>query len=157
MSKVTVTSNWKIIELVDRFIDSRTQDRLGETVVDAAKQMISEGQSPVQGYGRFERYKDRTKYPGGRKDARPVNLYLSGDMLGDFDYKKTDDGVAVGMVRGVKTKEIAGYHQDGTPNMAQRRFVPGDGEEWAITIMRKIADVWGKRFADLIRQSNRKE
>lgn len=121
--------------------------------------MISEGQSPVKGYGRFERYKDRAKYPGGQKDATPVNLYLSGDMMDAYDYKLSgrQEGVEVGVVRGSsEVKERAGYHQEGTENMAQRRMVPGEGEEWATSIMRRIAEIWSKRLADLIRQSNKK-
>lgn len=118
--------------------------------------MIASGQSPVAGYGRFEQYKDRVKYPGDLKPARPVNLKLNGDMLDNYDYDVQGDGtVRVGMVGGdTKAREIATYHNDGTPNMAQRKIVPGRGETWATSIMRAISDAYSKRLAKLIRQSN---
>ena len=147
------------MELIDRFIDNATANDIGRTVVAEAKRMIAEGQSPVRGYGRFERYKDRTKYPGKLKDARPVNLYLSGDMLKAFGHRISGkDAIEVGMVKGSEfQKEKAGYHHDGTDAMAQRRFVPGKDEEFAVSIMRAIRDIYGKRLASLIRKSNKKD
>jgi hypothetical protein len=159
MAKVKTTAKFDILELVKGFMNSRTQDEVGNAVVDEAKKLISEGQSPVRGYGRFERYKDRTKYPGSLKSARPVNLYLTGEMLAGFSFRKRADGVVeAGMVKGSSDrKEIAAYHNEGTPNMAQRRIVPGEGEEWTISIMRKIRDVYEKRLSEVIRQSNKKK
>jgi len=152
------------LELIDGFIDNATANDIGRTVVAEAKRMIAEGQSPVRGYGRFERYKDRTKYPGKLKDARPVNLYLSGDMLKAFGHRISGkNAIKVGMVKGSKfQKEKEGYHHDGTKHhdgtdaMAQRRFIPGEGEEFAVSIMRAIRDIYGKRLASLIRKSNKK-
>lgn len=156
MAKVKVTSRWDILELLDGFMDQSTQNDLGETVVTEAKQMISEGQSPVRGYGRFAEYKDRTKYPGARKDARPVNLKLTGEMLDAYDFKPTREGIEVGVLNGDR-KEVAQYINEGTEHMAQRRFIPGSGEEWAVSIMRKIADVYEKRLSQIIRQSAKKK
>ena len=121
--------------------------------------MIGEGQSPVRGYGRYTRYKDRKSYPGDLKPARPVNLELTGEMLQGYDFKISNkpDTIEVGMVRGSAfAKEKAGYHQTGTSVMAQRKLVPGDNEEWAVSIMRRIRDIYGKRLEFLIRQSNKK-
>ncbi len=158
MAKVKVTVKFKILELIDNFVDNTTAKALGETVTDEALDNISQGLSPVRGQGRFEKYKDRTKYPGDLKEARPVNLNLTGDMLRGYGYRLTEkDTIEVGMVRGSQfDKEKAQFHQDGTANMAQRKIVPDAGEEWSVSIMRKIRDVYGKRLADLIRQSNKK-
>ncbi len=159
MAKVKTTVRFKIVELVDRFVDNALANQIGKTVVDEAKRNMSEGLSPVRGYGRFERYKDRKSYPGDLKEARPVNLNLTGKMLEGYDYKISSDGVIdVGMVKGsADRKEIAGYHQDGTEFMAQRKMVPGDGEEWSVKIMRAIRDLYGTRLEKLIRQSNKKD
>ena len=159
MPKVKVTAKFQILELIDRFIDGTTANSIGNAVVDEARNLIASGISPVRGHGRFERYKDRTKYPGNRKSVRPVNLYLSGDMLDTgFGFRRTErDSIEVGMVKGSShVKEIAGYHHDGTEKMAQRRFIPGDDEEWSVSIMRRIRDIYGERLAKLIRQSNKK-
>lgn len=158
MAKVKVTTNWPIIELIAGFNSPQLQRDVGEAVVDEAKRMIASGQSPVKGYGRFERYKDRIRYPGKQKSARPVNLDLTGEMLQGYDHKPLSDGsVTVGMVRGSsKRKEIAQAHNDGTDVMAQRKIIPTDGETWAPSIMRKISDVYRNRLYQLIRQSNKK-
>lgn len=159
MAKVNVTTKFDIAELIAKFTDTKTGNEIGETVVGEAKRMISEGQSPVRGYGRFERYKDPAKYPGNRKNQRPVNLEDTGDMLAGYDYQvlASDDTVKVGMVNGsADEKKIAGYHNEGTAPMAQRRIVPGAGEEWAVSIMRKVRDVYEKRLSQLIKQSNKK-
>lgn len=156
-SKVTV--KFQILELIDKFIDDTTVNAIGNVIVDEAKRLISEGQSPVRGEGRFAAYKDRKKYPGKLKPARPVNLYLSGDMLKGFSFRKKDENsIEVGMVDGTKRdKDIAGYHNEGTENMARRAMVPQKSEEWTITIMRAIREEFGKRLETLIKKSNKKE
>lgn len=158
MAQVKVTTRFKIIDFIDRFMDGTTVSAIGDTIVDTAKEMISEGQSPVRGHGRFARYKDRTKYPGDLKPARPVNLNLTGEMLKGFGFKYIgNDTIQVGMISGSSDrKEVARYHNSGTDNMAMRRFIPQDGEEWAISIMREIRDVYGKRLATLVKASNKK-
>lgn len=158
MARIKVTTRFKILEFIDRFVDDTTANAIGKAVTEEAKRNMSEGQSPVRGYGRYERYKDRTKYPGDLKEARPVNLYLSGRMLAGYNYRVKRDGVVeVGMVGGsARDKEIAQYHQDGTSVMAQRKIVPGDGEDWSVRIMRTIRDLYGKRLAKVISRANKK-
>jgi hypothetical protein len=164
MAKVKVTSRFKILELLDSFVDNATANDLGKTIVTEAKQNISEGLSPVRGYGRFERYKNPEKYPLGlppglKKNQRPVNLDLTGEMLAGYDYRLSHkkDTIEVGMVSGSAfAKEKAQYHNEGTPNMAQRKIVPDEGEEWSVSIMRKIRDLYSRRLEFLIRQANKK-
>lgn len=159
MAKVTVKAKFDILSLLDRFVDARTTNEMGRAVVDEAKALIATGQSPVQGYGRFEAYKDRTKYPGKLKDARPVNLFLSGDMLDAYDYRAGKrDSIDVGVIKGSPAvRERAQAHNDGEGHLPQRRIVPGQGEKWAVSIMRRISDVWSRRLGELIRQSNKKK
>lgn len=156
MAKVKVTTRFKILEVIDRFVDSTLANSIGSAIVEGAKTNIADGISPVRDYGRFERYKDRAKYPGRLKPARPVNLWLTGSMLKGYQFRVIGDIVEVGMVSGsARDKEIAGYHNEGTPNMAQRKIVPGEGEEWSIRIMRTIRDLYGKRLEQLIKASNK--
>jgi hypothetical protein len=159
MAKVKVTTKFKILELINGFVDNATANAIGNTVVEESKRLISEGQSPVRGEGRYGAYKNRKRYPGKRKPARPVNLNLSGEMLEGFGFRnKGSDVIEVGMVGGsARDKEIAGYHQTGTDNMIARPIVPQENEEWAITIMRAIRDEFGKRLYSLIKQSNKKD
>jgi hypothetical protein len=52
-----------------------------DVVENQIKRLIKAGTSPVDGYGRFVQYKDRTTYPNDIKSSTPVNLTLSGQML----------------------------------------------------------------------------
>lgn len=159
MAKVKVTTRFRILEFIDKFMDGTTISAIGNTIVDTAKEMISEGQSPVRGHGRFERYKDRTKYPGDLKPARPVNLKLTGEMLSGFSFKYVGNNtLQIGMIEGSKDrKDVARYHNSGTGKMAMRRFIPQEGEEWAISIMREIREAYGKRLETLVKASNKKD
>lgn len=196
MAKVKTTVRFDILEYIDRFVDGTLANAIGNTVVDESRALIDSGQSPVQGYGRFERYspryvswikndkkkrgktaaavvrshapasKSRTaKAKKAKKEAerhgkqvRPVNLYLSGEMLDDgYGFEVRGESVFVGMVRGsAAKKEIASYHNDGTDRLPQRRIVPGAGEQWAISIMRAIRDLYGERMKKIIRDSSKK-
>lgn len=158
MSTVKVTSRFKILEVLDRFVDNALANDLGRTIVKESLQNISEGQSPVSGHGRFERYKNRQSYPGKLKAHRPVNLNLTGEMLGGYGYRiRSDHVIEVGMVSGSQQrKEVATYHNTGTDKMAMRRFIPQRDEQFTVRIMRKIRDLYGKRLEKLIRQSNKK-
>lgn len=164
MAKVKVTTKFQILDFIDNFVDGTTASAIGRTVTETAKEMIASGQSPVRGYGRFDGYSDSYKKDikgtlgkRYRKTVRPVNLLLTGEMLDGYDFEIRGDSVFVGMVKGSEArKEIAGFHNDGTPNMPQRKIVPSDGEEWAVTIMREIRDIYGKRLSEIIRQSGKK-
>lgn len=158
MAKVKVTSRFEILEVINNMVNTRTANELGRAIVDGSKRLMSDGISPVRDYGRFERYKDRKKYPGNLKPARPVNLQLSGELFEAFDYRKKGKlSIESGIIKGSRRlKEIARAHQAGTPNMAQRRMFPGKGEEYAVTIMREIRKIYTKRLRELIRKSNKK-
>jgi hypothetical protein len=165
MAKVKTTVRFQILELLDSFVDQTTANTIGQTVVDEAKRMISEGQSPVRGYGRFDGYSDtykqtiknnpRTEFSD--KNVRPVNLSLTGKMLSLFGFRVRGQAVEVGFVRSGEHAELAEIHNEGLGKMPQRRMVPGDGEEWSVTIMRAIRDVYETRLEKIIRQANKRE
>ncbi len=159
MPKVKTKAIFEFFDAIEKFVTPGFAEEVGSAVVSEARELIAAGISPVRGEGRFERYKDRKKYPGKLKDARPVNLYLSGEMLDDgFGFRqKGEKSIEVGMVKGSEErKKIASYHMDGTPTMAARPFVPQEGQEWAVSIMRKIADLFQKRLQELLFASNKK-
>lgn len=157
MAKVKTTSKFQILDLIDNFVDKATVREIGETIVTEAKENISQGLSPVRGYGRFEKYKNPKKYPGELKNQRPVNLELTGEMMDAYDYREgKKDVVNVGVYGSSFAREKARYHQEGTDKMAQRKLIPGDGEEWSVSIMRKLREVYSTRLKFLIRQSNKK-
>ncbi len=165
MAKVKVTVRFQILDFIDGFIDGTTERAIGDTIVDSVKEMIASGQSPVRGWGRFEVYSDsykekiRGEYGQGlSKGVRPVNLYATGEMLEDgYGWQHKDDTtIIVGMVNGTaERKEIAGYHNEGTDKMPARPIVPQQEQEFAVSIMRDLADVYGTRLRKLIADSNK--
>lgn len=212
MARTKVTTRFKILEFIDRFVDNTTANAIGEAVTEEAKRLISEGQSPVRGIGRMAGYSETYKMAikgdikfrsfknggtvailppeklnkkgnatlikknkktgkfearrerfapglGVGKQVRPVNLHLTGEMLEGYSFRvKGKDVIEVGIIHGsAERKEIAGYHQSGTENMPRRPLVPGEGEEFAVSVMRRIRDLYGKRLADVIRRANSKK
>ena len=158
MAKVKTTARFQILELIDKFVDGATANAIGEAVVTEAKRMVSEGQSPVRGHGRFERYKNRQKYPGDLKPHRPVNLKLTGEMLAGLTFRqKSATSIEVGFIKAsADRKKVAEFHTSGTEHMAMRRVIPQKDEEWAVSIMRRLRDLYGKRLETLIKRANRK-
>lgn len=158
MAKVKATARFQIIEFLDKFIDGATADSIGKEIIGAAKEAIAEGQSPVRGEGRFERYKDRKKYPGDLKEARPVNLNLTGEMLANFSHRRKDNTtIEVGITGGSpRAKKLAKYHNEGTEFMAKRQFIPQEGQEFTVRIMRVIRELYSNRLALLIKRANKK-
>lgn len=158
MAKAKVTSKFAIAELVEQFVTVAVAEAVGRATVDGAKELIAQGISPVARKGRFERYKDRFKYPGDLKPHRPVNLNLSGKMLRAFGWKREGKfSVKVGMVKGTeRDNDLAVWHNAGTEHMEARPFIPLEkGEEWAPRIMREIREIYAERLAVLIERSNR--
>jgi hypothetical protein len=172
MAKVKTTVRLDIKAALQEFLDKNTAEELGDTVVSEAKRLIAAGISPVKGYGRFEPYsaqrgprEDRKrkypnsiqwKYPG--KSQRPVNLELEGDLMDHYDHRhKNETTVDVGIIGGSeKLNVIAKAHNEGVPakNIPMRPFIPKDGEEFAISIMRSLKALYTRRLSAIIRKSN---
>lgn len=141
---------------IEKINTPQAMKEVGELVVREMKTMILSGVSPVRGNKRFAPYKDRTKYPGDLKPARPVNLKLTGEMLDALTFRPYKETVHIGIFtsdQGVKDRAEA--HNQGTEHMAKRQFIPQEGEEFAVTIMRKIKAHFEKKLSVIIRQSNK--
>jgi hypothetical protein len=130
----------------------RTKQKAGEQLIADMKDSISKGISPVRGVRRFVRYKDADKYPGGLKNKRPVNLFLSGDMLAALKFYPiggTSFNVAIKGEQGVK----AYAHNEGK-GVPQRRFMPtAKDEKFTVTIERNLRDLYARIISDIIRRS----
>jgi hypothetical protein len=119
----------------------------------AASSARSEAKSSARGYpssvqGRFP-----------DKKVRPVNLRLTGTMLADLSYllNRTAQKVTIGIFKG-KSKLKAETHNEGTqePNVPTRQFLPTtQGQEFTVSIMRAIKEVYRKRLNSIIEESNK--
>lgn len=123
--KTNIKSVMKITERVkESFKVEMTTGSIGLEFVKAIQNLIKKGISPVEGFGRFQRYSDsyrnsiRNKSID-KKTVSPVNLFLTGEMLESLRAIRKNDKVFVEF-----TDEKARYHQDGSDKMPMRRVLP---------------------------------
>jgi hypothetical protein len=133
--------------LSDRFLVTVNEEVVDKVILD----LISKGISPVEGK-KFKSYKDKDKYPGKLKPAKPVNLYLEGDMLKTYEAKrKTDKSFEVGvMSNDEKVQDYAKYNNSGTKHIAARRFIPLKGEQFSSKVRKAFRDVLRKRLQEVL-------
>ncbi len=121
---------------------------------------IQSGLSPVEGVARYKEYSDSykryieendgvVKGTDGKwntgKRIRPVNLYVSGTMLGSQVVTNNDDRINIKY-----TSKFAGYHNDGGGNLPKRPLLPTQlGSKFSRTLTRFILDI-AKRSVNLI-------
>lgn len=165
MFKVKISSKFRV-DLTNRLrntVDETFISDMQREVVDGEiKRLIAAGVSPVQsveGGRRFAGYKDPDKYPGKRKSKRPVSLWLSGVMLSWYKAVKVNGtrfrlGIPTNAPEDVKVRAIA--NNEGTTNdqgqvaIAARRFIPKPGENFNISVLRKIKNLYAKRIKTLL-------
>jgi len=150
---MAVTVNLSMLADMRKAISARVnKEKVADLVIENMKESIAAGLSPVRGIGRFVAYKNPAKYPGDQKSRRPVNLYLSGDMLAALKFYPTSGpGVSVG-IKGAEGKKAAA-NNNGTKDVPRRHFMPTDrGEEFSVTITRKIRDLYSRMFSDILKR-----
>lgn len=154
MGRVTVNLKGKLGILSRSGVDRRTQKDMAEAAIDGIKRQTSVGNSPVQGYGRFEAYSTqrgpvpdilKKRYPFNAKAAgkkvRPVNLRLTGELMDKLSMRFEKNKILVGYFNPPRElKEKIDSAQNGEPekNVPQRKFLPGKGERFTESIMRRI-------------------
>lgn len=153
MADVNVKVKFDITKNIERFLDAATTEAIGSAVVEKAKDMISTGMSPVRGEGRFPSY--LPPYPKNLKSSKPVNLYLSGEMMDAFKYKKSsNNSLTIGIMDGgsdVKARAQR-HNSEYTRSDGQsilRKFIPQEGDEWAVSIMKLVKDIIEKRLSEV--------
>lgn len=111
-------------------------------IEDIVLERISKGISPVLGQGRFKPYSDSYKkqirkgrYRG--KSIRPVNLYLTGEMIKTFFVNPKGNGFRIGF-----TSDLADVHNRLGPRGKRefiRRLLPTiPGEQFTKSIIKDI-------------------
>jgi hypothetical protein len=164
MFKVKIKSNIsaEVKARLKKTVDDKFIADVNNEVVAEIKRMINAGVSPVQsveGGRRFKKYKDEKKYPARRKAKRPVNLYLTGEMLREYVAERVN---GIRMTLGIskkaskEVKDRAEANNVGTVNekgeiaIAPRRFVPLKGETYAVSVIRKLKNVYARRIKELL-------
>lgn len=105
----------------------------------AIKSRISKGQSPVEGYGRYEPYSASYKKQikdgnvKGKRRTSPVNLRVTGKMLRSLKKRVTNNGFSIWF-----TSPIAKYHDDKSVARVLRKMLPDKGEKFTRDIQNGI-------------------
>lgn len=156
MAKTRTKVHFSITTLMQNFMTDAVAREIGEAVHEEVRSLISKGQSPVRGERRFSQYKNRKSYPAALKPAVPVNLQLSGEMLNSLNFQRRGDVVDYGFLASTPADVMtrARAHQEGTDKMAARPMVPEAGQEWAVSVVRKLKDVYSRRLQAIIKKSN---
>jgi len=161
----------------DKILDDATAKLVGETVKDMMLNLISKGISPVRGEGKFKAYaeqrlNDKTKYPKSvkkkfpGKKTRPVNLSLSGELLKKFGWWISKGARGLGKTTWIgfknpskRTKDLLETHNEGRhKDVPKRQILPdfSQNEELAVSINRKIVEIYRKRVESIINKANSK-
>jgi hypothetical protein len=166
--KVKTKISLPVLQDIKELNSSRNLDKVGNLVVNEMKDSISRGLSPVRGEGRFEAYSGQKIERGGRskgypfnvqkkfpnKKVRPVNLFLSGDMLEALTHKKKSDSILVGIFKPSEAEKAQG-HQLGDPKkgLPRRRFIPAaNGEEFTVSITRSIRQLYSELLDGILKK-----
>ena len=126
-------------EVRQNFKNELTYGSIGYELVRTVQDVIRKGISPVDGEGRFEKYSQSyrdaiKKKQYGNKKVSPVNMSLTGEMMGSLRVIEYKNGALIEF-----TDKKAGYHQNGEGNLPVRKLLPV-----------KKRDTFNKRITDLL-------
>jgi hypothetical protein len=151
IDKVSTEAIIKKLGGLKAIITKKDADEIGRNCVEAMLEMIGKGTSPIQGNGRFPRYKNKLRYPGKANNKRgklnsPVNLKLTGQFLNALNYKvmKTKEGysVSIGFDDRLAQKKEQG-HREGVNGQPERPTIPQpkNGETFARLVQQEYLTV----------------
>lgn len=139
---------------------------VGNEVLELVRQDTLKGVSPIKGNGRFPKYKDTSKYPGGKnsptrrefpdKRARPVNLWLSGEFLSSLqaftktDWRNSTVGklsykLFIGFKDRLSRKKEQG-HREGVNGQPMRPIIPEKSESFSRKYLLRLKDSLASRL-----------
>jgi hypothetical protein len=123
---------------VPRSQRSKVKQQVGEFVVGAILEQVSQGRSPVKGKGKFKRLSAQYAEEEKGGDRNP-NLDLEGDMLNSLEFKNTRNGVEVGIFKSSEVPKADGHNNfSGMSKLPERRFIPDQDETFKSDIDRGI-------------------
>lgn len=152
-TKLTFNKEALVRKVKSQLVSNEVIDELDREVVGEIKRFMAAGTSPVRGKRRFPAYKTPEKYPANKKPSRPVNLFLSGDLYNSLKAAKVSVlsfYIGVSSLASEKIKTYAKANNLGENGIPERRFIPIRGEQFNISIMRKIKDIIARRIAEII-------
>ena len=155
-SSTRVKSTLKVPNFASVVDQSAVQDAEQLVVRGQIKPLIASGTSPVRNHGRFPAYSNSDKYPADKKPKRPVNLSLSGDMLREYGAQQGNGGASlfVGIVdsasESIKNRAIGNNY--GTSGAPARRIVPAPGEQFKVSVIQALREVFARAIERRLRR-----
>ena len=132
------------------------KDEVGKYVVNQIKEFTSEGKSPVSGERSFKSL--NKKYASEMKGGNTLaNLRLDGDLMRALEYKRTKDGIEIGVFKASETGKADGHnrHHKVNPVLPKRRYIPAEDQKFKANINKGIKDIASKYQDDEEDQINR--
>lgn len=159
MSRVTVKSTIRVPDFTGVIDAKLMHDVQGSVIDNQIKKLIQAGTSPVRGHNRFPGYKaaatkEKTGYPYNvrsefpNKAIRPVNLFLSGDMLQEYVAYRANSiksffmGIRPNAPEDVRKRAEGNNY--GTEHVPMRRFIPAPGETYKVSIVKALRDLFAE-------------
>ena len=119
-------------------------DDVGEFLVTSILRKVSEGKSPVDGFGSFEKL--NKKYAKDFKSGdRTPNLELTGDLLDSLEYRASGEELEIGYFDNASEKTLgkADGHNNfsGKSQLPTRRYIPKGDETFISSIQNEIENI----------------
>ena len=107
---------------------------------------------------RYEKYKDKTKYPAKLKPSRPVNLRLTGKMLDSLEANVSTDKDGAHIYLNFKDADQAAKyttHHNGLRGVPQRQILPYKrGEKFSKVVEKEILKGFDKLVSKSLKKFN---
>jgi hypothetical protein len=136
MARVRVRSNFKFADITKQAATASTMREEGERLaVEIENRTLSGVDEDRRKFAPYSpEYQRREKF-----GSSTVDLHRTGRMFSDFGVVKANrNGFSLGF-RTSKSDQIASYHDEGTKNMPQRKFI-GVPASWVTALLRRIRE-----------------
>lgn len=156
----SVKFNFTADELINKIKTKSQVKKVAKLLLKEIKLNTSKGISSVAGGSRrLQKYKDPDKYPANRKKARPVNLYLTGQMMKALTtqvvIEEDSFGINVFFNNLTETEKYITHHY-GLHGVPSRKIIPiDDGEEFSKKVNRYIRNLFNDLIQRGIKRINR--
>jgi len=119
--------------------EKQVKDDIGELIIDTILARVGKSKSPIQGHGNFDALSpDYKEEKQGQGRGGKANLELSGDMLDELAFKRTEKGIKL-MIEGAVAPRADGHNNfSGKSKLPLRRFLPAEGEKFINSLDKEI-------------------
>lgn len=141
IDKITKKINLRLSDKLTEAQRSAAKKEAGQFVVEEILRSVSDGDSPVEGRGAFEKL--NKEYAKAEKGGNTnPNLELDGDMLDALEFKETDAGIEVGIFKSSEVPKADGHNNfSGKSKLPTRRFIPKGSEKFDDSIQDELSEI----------------